>query len=243
MKLISKIRSLLIDPLKNIQHKIQHKIKINRLKIQNIGLNSYVDPSVQVLGWENVKIGENSCIGEDVLININLREKGKLGLSIGNNCYIGRRSFFTTGDLIRIKDYCLIAMDNQFLGSDHIYESPFLPFITTGFSRGIIEVGVNCWLSASVTVLKGVTIGYGSIIGARTVVNKNIPPFSVVVGNPCRIVKRFDVQGNKWVRVDQYPEDGDRYLPSEGEYLEKLKQNYPKINMPIIANTKLLGDL
>ena len=44
------------------------------------------------------------------------------------------------------------------------------------------------------TVLKGVRIGYGSIIGASTVVNRDVPPLSLVVGNLCRVVKRFDIQ-------------------------------------------------
>ncbi|MBR8834035.1 MAG: acyltransferase [Stigonema ocellatum SAG 48.90 = DSM 106950] len=229
---------------RKIRQLIRKNIELSFSKHQNIGEKSYVDPSVQVLGWGNVKIGNHSCIGQDTLININHREKGKLCLDIGNNCYIARRNFFSTGDMIRIGDYCLTGIENHFLGSDHIYSSPFKPYITTGTTHdGVIDVGVNCWLGSRVTILKGVSVGYGSIIGAGTVLNKSIPPLSIAVGNPYRIIKRFDVHSNSWVSAEQYPEEGEKDLPSEQEYLEILRKEYPIIEMPRIANSQLFGDL
>jgi acetyltransferase-like isoleucine patch superfamily enzyme len=238
----SKVPPAIIETLRKIKNKF--RVFFLRHQHQNIGEESYFDPSVQVLGWKNIKIGHHSCIGQDTWININHREAEKIGLIIGNNCFIGRRNFFSSGDYIKIGDYCLTGVDCHFLGSDHIYTSPFLPYIITGTTNdGIINVGVNCWLGASVTVLKGVSIGYGSIIGSATVVTKSIPPLSIVVGNPCRIIKRFDLRSHSWVNIDRYPEDGDKYLLSETEYLENLRKGYPVIQMPLIASSKLLGDL
>ena len=236
----SKVPSVIVRNLS----KAINKFRLFYQGHQNIEKGSYIDSSVQVLGWKNIKIGHHSCLGQDSWININHREIGKIGLIIGNNCFIGRRNFFSSGKLIKIGDYCLTGIDCHFLGSDHIYASPFQPYITTGTTDdGVIDVGVNCWLGASVTVLKDVRIGYGSIIGSATVVNRDIPPLSVVVGNPCRIIKRFDAQANSWVRTELYPEDGDKYLLSEMEYLEILRKSYPAIQMPVIAGSQLLGDL
>lgn len=50
----------------------------------------------------------------------------------------------------------------------------------------------NCWLGGGVIVLPGVTIGDGSVIGAGSVVTKDIPPDSVAVGNPCRVIRRIN---------------------------------------------------
>jgi acetyltransferase-like isoleucine patch superfamily enzyme len=230
--------------LRGIKKRLTNKLDIYLTKKRNIGTNSYVDPSVHVLGWENVRIGENSVISEGTTININFRDRDKISLTIGDYCFIGRRNFFNPGVSIKIGYYCLTAPDCKFLGSNHIYTSPFVPYISTGVTNdGLIEIGPNCWLGTDVTVLKGVKIGYGSVIGASTVVNRDIPPLSVVVGNPCKIIKRFNIQSQAWVSTQEYPVDGDKYLPSESEYLEIL--NKTKFNMKDswIASSKAFGDI
>jgi acetyltransferase-like isoleucine patch superfamily enzyme len=237
---MQKIKSSLISRIK----RFKNKNITDSTSRRNIGKNSYVDPSVQVIGWNNVRIGENSIISEDTWINVNYRGEENVSVIIGNNSFIGRRNFFTSGDLIKIGDYCLTGVDCKFLGSGHIYNSPFIPYITSGTTEdGLIEIGSNCWVGANVTILKNVKIGYGSIIGASTVVNRDIPPFSVIVGNPYRILKRFDMQSQTWVSTQEYPVDGDQYLPSEFEYLEIL--NKTKFNMKDlwIASSKAFGDI
>lgn len=59
----------------------------------------------------------------------------------------------------------------------------------------------NVWLGESVCVLPGVKIGKGSIIGALSVVTKDIPAFSIAVGNPAKVVKKFNVKTNKWEKI------------------------------------------
>lgn len=230
--------------LKGVTNKFTSKLDTYLARKRNVGKNSYVDPSVHVLGWENVRIGKNSVISENTFININFRQKNKICLSIGDYCFIGRRNLFNPGILIKIGSYCLTAPDCKFLGSNHIYTSPFVPYISTGVTDGgLIEIGSNCWLGTDVTVLKGVKIGYGSVIGASTLVNRDIPPLSLVVGNPCKVIKRFDIQSQAWVSVQDYHTDGDQYLLNESEYLEILSKT--KLNMKDlwIASSKSFGDI
>lgn len=60
-------------------------------------------------------------------------------------------------------------------------------------SPGPVHIGSDCWIGTEATILGGVTVGDGAIVGARAVVAKDVPPFSVVVGNPASVVKyRFD---------------------------------------------------
>ena len=242
------IKNLLRKPLGNLKRqtfdKIVNKINIFNLKRQSVGKNTYIDRSVQVLGWRNVKIGSNSIIGEDSWININQRNSKTIGLNIGNNCFIGRRNSFNSGSSIEIGDYCLTAPNCSFLGADHIYESPFVPYISSGVTEGgAIEIGANCWLGANVTVLKNVKIGYGSIIGAGTLVTKNVPPLSIVVGNPGRVIKRFDLKQQEWVGIDEYCVDNDLNLMSESEYLAILNETNLDLRGYWIASSKLFGDL
>lgn len=224
--------------------KIINRVNIFHLKRQNVGKNTYIDKSVQVLGWKNVRIGSGSIISENTWININHRNSETISLSIGDNCFIGRRNFFSTGSAIEIGDYCLTAPNCNFLGADHIYQSPFTPYISSGVTEdGAIEIGANCRLGANVTVLKSVKIGYGSIIGAGTLVTKNVPPLSIVVGNPGRVIKRFDLKLQLWIGVDEYFVDNDLCLMSESEYLAILNETTLDLRGYWIASSKLFGDL
>ena len=64
-----------------------------------------------------------------------------------------------------------------------------------------VKIGSNTHLNTNVIVLAGVTIGQHCQIGAGAVVTKDIPPYSVAVGNPARVVKRYNFEKKEWVRV------------------------------------------
>ena len=132
-----------------------------------------------------MRIGERCVISEATWINVNDRENTDFAILIGNHCFIGRRNFLSSGKRIRIGDYCLTGVDCHFLGADHLHHTPYTPYSATGTTLdGVVDIGPNCWFGASVTVLKNVRIGFGSIIGAGAVVTHSVPPYSIAVGNP-----------------------------------------------------------
>lgn len=213
-----------------------------KFKKQNSGKNSYVDPSVQIIGWKNVEMGHNSILSEGTWLNVNIRDKTEKKIIIGNNCHIGKRNFLSSGPLIQVKDYCLTSVDCHFLGCGHNIESPFIPYNASGPSSGkIIIVGVNCWLGTSVTVLEGVQIGYGSVIGARSVVTKSIPPFSIAFGNPCKVVKRYDFTNNKWITIAEWSDELENIIPTEDRYLKTLQEKYSLLNPSLIPSGRHFG--
>lgn len=215
---------------------------LHKFRKSRTGKRTYIDPSVRILGWENVVIGDNTVLSEDVWLNINHRKEGHTRIIIGNNCHIGIRNFFSSGPLISIKDYCFTGIDCHFLGCGHIIESPFVPYIASGLTEGAkIEIGVNCWLTTSVTVHQGVSIGHGSIIGARSVVHESIPPFSIAVGNPCKVIKRFDLEKMKWIDAKNWTDGQESMIPTENEYKEILKEEYQDISPAIISTGKRFG--
>ncbi|MBK7313056.1 acyltransferase [Candidatus Aalborgicola defluviihabitans] len=121
-------------------------------------------------------------------------------------------------------------------------DSPLIPYINSGLnSGGIIEIGVNCWLSTSVTVMENVRIGCGSVIGARSLVLTDLPKFCIAVGSPAKVIKRFDFRSKKWLNVDDWSPDSEKYYPSEEEYLSELKRAYARTTPSLIAGSRRFG--
>jgi acetyltransferase-like isoleucine patch superfamily enzyme len=199
---------------------------VRRFRKRNVGKSSYVDPSVQIFGWEQVSMGDNSVLSEGTWLNANSRNGHKDHIVIGNYCHIGRRNYFSSGESIVVKDFAFTGLDCHFLGCGHKIDSPLLPYISTGLTAGApIEIGINCWLTTAVTVLEGVRIGHGSVVGTRSVVVEDLPPFSLAIGSPCRVVKRFDFRSNTWIAAADFTEAHRGYMPTESEYLTALLES------------------
>lgn len=223
-------------------------ITISKVKLlfykKKIGKNTYIDKTVNVFGWGYISIGSNTLIGEQTWLNVNGRIENFEHIKIGNNCYIGRRNLMSSSRELIIGDYVMTNNECKFLGSNHVYSNPMQPYIATGtMNDDILKIGVNTWVGAGVIVLGAVTIGHGSIIGAGSVVTKDIPPFSIAVGNPCKVIKRFDFKGKQWVKIDTFDGKLETLMPSENDYLKTLKLHQPELVMPTMAATSRYGDL
>ncbi len=219
----------------------ERKRRASLEKENSLGTNSVVDPSVQVYGWKNIQIGNDTIISEDTLINAFNRTTEDVILTIGNNSFIGRRNYFNVGGTIRLGDYCLTANDCRFIGSSHNIEDPFTPYLASQTdAEASIEIGANCWLGCAVTVLKNVKIGHGSIIGAASVVTKDVPPFSIVAGNPGRVIKRYSISRKEWVAAAEFSPTEE--LPEENDYLKILRQSHPNLRGPLQGSSRSFGD-
>lgn len=210
----------------------------------NVGKRAYIDSSAHFLGWKNIKIGAECVISEHCWFNVNSRVGGKIAIEIGDHSYIGRRNFFSSGKRITLGPYALTGVDCKYMGSDHIFQDPMAPYIATGVtSDGEIHIGANCWLGAGVTILGNVTIGHACIIGAGALVLEDIPPFSLAVGSPARVIKRYDVERAKWVNLEDFSNAKAALLPGEDRYLETLRAARPYIAMPRAAAGRSWGDI
>lgn len=89
-----------------------------------------------------------------------------------------------------------------------------------------ITIGEDCWLCGNVIVLAGVTIGNGSVVGAGSVVTKDVPPNCVVAGSPARIIKRLGVQdSDSTLLLKDSPRNGAKEKGSDvSRLLEKMEK-------------------
>lgn len=124
-------------------------------------------------------------IGENVQINDYVHITAMEKVSIGNNV------------LMASKIYISDCTHGNYSGDNDDSNPKINPSDRTLFSSPVI-IKDNVWLGESVSVLPGVTIGEGTIVGANSVVTKNLPDFVIAVGIPAKPIKKFNFQSQKW---------------------------------------------
>lgn len=103
-------------------------------------------------------------------------------ISFGKSVSLGHNNRILAFNKVQIGDYVQTAIGLTIVAGTHdksSYES---------LSRQEIKIGSGCWVGANVTLLGNVKVGKGCIIGAGSLVNKDIPDYSIVVGNPARVI-------------------------------------------------------
>lgn len=120
-------------------------------------------------------------------------------LKIGNNVHLGYQMGISVGTKIIIEDNVLIANRVSLVGYDQHPIDPVRringepPDIS---GCGDIIIKKNAWIGMNCIILKGVTIGEAAIVAAGSIVTKDVPPFSIVAGNPAKIVKKIEPESN-----------------------------------------------
>lgn len=118
----------------------------------------------------------------------------------GSNIEIGE-NFYSNHNLVILDPNKVIFGDNVFVGPNCSFYTAGHPLEPAIRNKGLeyalpIKVGNNVWFGGNVVILPGITIGDNCTIGAGSVVVKDIPPNSVVVGNPCRVIKNLSKEQN-----------------------------------------------
>lgn len=121
---------------------------------------------------------------------------------IGDNCMIGIRNSFACIDRIQIGNNVLFAGYVHITDHSHGYEDITRPIAKqTLISKGMVVVEDDCWLGFGSEILFGVHIGKHCIVAARAVVTKDVPAYSIVAGNPARIVKQYNFEKQQWEKI------------------------------------------
>jgi acetyltransferase-like isoleucine patch superfamily enzyme len=136
--------------------------------------------------------GEDGIVLEDeVIVSRNCVIQGKTGpVWIGARSDIGCNTFIGSASGIRIGRNVLIAGNCYLGGAHYVFDRPDIPIMDQGWvSRGPLCVGDGTWLGAGVTVLDGVRIGPGCVVGAGAVVTRDLPEGVVAGGIPAKPIK------------------------------------------------------
>jgi len=150
---------------------------------------------------DSINISKNVVISS----NLVLRILNTCTLFIGEGTYIGPNCHIAgANNNIKIGRDVLIS-DRVFISTtEHRYENVTKSINQQGFiSKGDVIIDDECLIGIGSVILTGVKIGKHSVIGANSVVIHNIPSYSVAVGSPARVIKRYDSKEQKWLEVQE----------------------------------------
>ena len=147
----------------------------------------FLGPKVEVYarrGYGRLTLGKWVFIGKGNAIrchegNLRIGDKVVFGAKNTINCYLD----------VEIGSDCIFADWIYICDFDHRFEDLDVPIRKQGIVKSPVKIGDDCWIGEKSTVLRGVTIGSGSVVASHALVNRDIPPLSVVGGVPARVLK------------------------------------------------------
>jgi acetyltransferase-like isoleucine patch superfamily enzyme len=177
----------------------------NKLVFGHCGRNVYIRPGGQIVRPRLISLGNNVRIGKNVDVYVHPKQRGskEFILKIGDNVHIGNYNIIAARNSVVIEENVLLGPGVIIVDHSHRYEDVEVPVKSQEVSEGGgVRIERDCWIGANAFVFPNVTIGRHAVIGANSVVKQDIPPFSVAVGAPARVVKQYDFDQGEWVRVD-----------------------------------------
>lgn len=161
---------------------------------------------IYIRGKSSLEYGSGLTTGHSC--RFDLPGGSKKTLFIGKDCEIGDNVHIVAYGKVRIGDNCLMASKIFISDTNHgdyskegQDSSPDTAPNKRPLVSGEVTIGNNVWIGENVCILPNVNIGDGCIIGANSVVNKDIQDNSIAAGSPAKIIKKYNSELKKWERI------------------------------------------
>lgn len=184
-----------------------------RLFFKRSKLSTFIGPGVKIYYSRRLQTGEKFVVERNAEINC-LAEQGMVfgdrvtigahaiirpanlygglmgeGLKIGNDSNIGPYSYIGCSGSIEIGNNVMISPRVGIYAENHNFSKTDELMKGQGVTRQFVKIKDDCWIASNSLILAGVTVGEGSVVAAGSVVTKDVPPYSIVGGNPAKIIK------------------------------------------------------
>ncbi|MCJ7813712.1 glycosyltransferase, partial [bacterium] len=190
--------------------------KLYPMLLGRVGRNVTFGSGVVLRHPKKIVIGDNVVIDDQCVLDA--KGTDNCGIFLGNGIFLGRNTILNckNGDIIlndnvNISSNCMIFSASEvkieadvllaaycyLVGGTHHFDDPEIPVLYQKRSSKGIHIGSGGWLGAHVTVFDGVQIGRHVVVGAGSIVNKNIPDYAIAAGSPAQIIKKRKIRINK----------------------------------------------
>jgi acetyltransferase-like isoleucine patch superfamily enzyme len=152
-----------------------------------------------------IRIGDSVYLAPGTWLNVpEFSADAPPVIILESGCKIGRQCMISAKNMVFLENDVMLGPSVVITDHSHAFSNVDLPIHAQGLTTGgTVRIERNCWLGygAAVVCTSGdLILGRNSVVGANSVVTRSVPPFSVVAGNPAKLVRRYDPDVGKWIR-------------------------------------------
>lgn len=195
----------MIALIKRLKQKIFYQFYYKTI-LQRSGSKVSLFEPIRIDGAKYISLEDHVSIQANSWLYAENKKSAEVVLSIGKGCVLGYNNHITAIQSVKIGHNVLTANNVYISDNYHDYENTLVPIMKQEVKfKGAVEIGDGTWLGENVCVL-GVSVGKGCVIGANSVVTKNIPDYSVAVGSPAKVIRQYDINQKKWISLKDLKE-------------------------------------
>jgi acetyltransferase-like isoleucine patch superfamily enzyme len=196
---------------------IESGVRLSYVENIRLGRHVYLDRGSYLHACPGgIAIGEGAYIMHNAELHVfNFRDLPHAFITIGARTFVGESAVIRGQGGVTIGEAVLIGPGAQILAINHRYSDPALPIMDQGVSAQGIVIEDGAWIAAGAVILDGVRVGRNAVVGANAVVTREVPPHSVVVGVPARVVSTTDESAAAAADVLVLPGNAKRRRASE----------------------------
>jgi len=170
---------------------IESNVRVRHARNIRLGRGVYLDHGTYLHATPGgIEIGDRTCVMHNTELHVfNFRDLPHAFIKVGRDTFVGESVVVRGQGGVTIGDSVLLAPHAKLLAVNHNFADVTRPIIEQGISARGIVVEEGAWIGAGACVLDGVTVGRGAVVGANAVVTRDVPPHSVVVGSPAKVVR------------------------------------------------------
>jgi acetyltransferase-like isoleucine patch superfamily enzyme len=172
---------------------------------ERLGPDTYVMPPFFCNAPGRTSVGARGTIGSNARFNLlldYLDQRFEPALRIGDDAYIGSNCEIVCVDQVMIGSGCTLSDGVYINDSSHGFDPRAGLLMDRPLtSKGAVIIGDGCFIGRAAMILPGVVLGEHCVVGAGSVVTRSAPAYSMLGGNPARVVARFDLNAGAWIRT------------------------------------------
>ena len=199
-----------IDPLGLIARVLTkvHSLWVSRTyPFVSVGALLSIHPSVDLhrAMARRIKLGNSVLIAKDAWLNVtgSIDDEAEPAIILDDNCVVARRSQISAKNCVHLERDVILSPSVLIMDHNHAFEDVTVPIRDQGVTEGgRVRIEPGCWIGhgAAIVCDRGeLVLGRNCVVAANAVVTRSFPAYSVISGNPARVVKQFDPVKKAWV--------------------------------------------